>query len=114
MLKVLLAGGDEIVNVPLVLAHLKEFRAAHDKEQHQSEGTGSMIAEVVVKPELDHAEVVVSSSGVYNVLCNIRLVALSRNCFHSTCFYSLRARTGMDAALGMLADSMHALRQHEN
>mgnify|MGYP003332265694 CR=1 FL=1 len=72
--KVLLAGGDEIVNVPLVLEHLKEFRAAHNNEQHQCEETTSMIAEVIVKPELDHAEVVVSGDGMHNVLWNICLV----------------------------------------
>lgn len=78
MFKVLLAGGDEIVNVPLVLAHLKEFRGAHDKELDQREGTTNMIADVVVKPDLDHAEVVVSSDGVYSMLCNILLVAIER------------------------------------
>ena len=75
MFKVLLAGGDEIVNVPLVLAHLKEFRGSHDKELDRREGTTNMIADVVVKPELDHAEVVVSSDGVYSMLYSTIVVA---------------------------------------
>ena len=61
MFKVMLAGGDEIVNVPLVSAHLTGYRPGHDKQS--SEGTTDMIAEVVVKPELDHAEVVISNDG---------------------------------------------------
>ena len=63
MFKVILAGGDEIVNVPLVSAHLKEFRPTRNNAQHQGDQTTGMIAEVVVKPDLDHAEVVVSADG---------------------------------------------------
>ena len=65
LFKVMLAGGDEIVNVPLVSAHLKEFRPVRNNEQRQCGGTTGMVAEVVVKPGLDHAEVVVSSDGTH-------------------------------------------------
>ena len=71
MFKVMLAGGDEIVNVPLVSAHLTSFRPVHDKQS--SEGTTDMIAEVVVKPELDHAEVVISNDGA--LLIRIELMS---------------------------------------
>ena len=67
MFKVMLAGGDEIVNVPLVSAHLADFRPVHDNQSNErtTDRTTGMIAEVVVKPELDHAEVVVSNDGAF-------------------------------------------------
>lgn len=59
----MLAGGDEIVNVPLVAAYLQEFRPDCGGNDNQHERTAGMIVDLVVKPELDHAEVVVSKDG---------------------------------------------------
>ena len=57
--KVMLAGGDEIVNVPLVTEHLKTWRPAGAKGKADT----AMAVELVIKPDLDHAEVVVSDDG---------------------------------------------------
>lgn len=75
--KVMLAGGDEIVNVALVAEHLEKFRPNSNPDDAPrghggrsngggggKKGRGGMVAEVVIKDGLDHAEVVVSSDGL--------------------------------------------------
>ena len=67
--KVLLAGGDDIVNVPLIQGYLRDWRPAEDGGGGKAEaGCGEGAAEVVVASGLEHAELCVNGDAMRTAL----------------------------------------------